>query len=205
MADPVMNAVKAVQNGDITTVLSWVCNADNGKADIKSEETGKTLLHEAADAPGVYFQSIVKTHPDGSKTPVNRHELIGKWLIILGAKVSHADHNGWTSLHFAVRDDRKIEMMQMLLIAGVDVLSVTNDGLTAFDILTTSNTSAKDHPVYVDMVAILAAATKKAKDAKELIIAQQEAFAMGNHERLGVGSMVLCLDPNVVWMILESM
>ena len=209
MADLVMNAdmVNAVHDAHVTTVLMWALNPDYGKiADIKSKETGKTLLHEVAGAPDQCFQLFFTIHPDGSKTPASRHTQIGKWLILhLGAKVSLADHIGWTSLHYAVLQGQKTEMMQMLLGEGVDVLSMTNDGLNAFDILTTSNTSAKDHPVYVDMVAILAAATKKAKDAKELIIAQQEAFAMGNHERLGAGSRVIRLDPNVVRMILEAM
>ncbi|KAJ1464485.1 hypothetical protein T484DRAFT_1869143, partial [Baffinella frigidus] len=32
----------------------------------------------------------------------------------------------------------------------------------------------------------------------------QEAFAMGQHERLGARSLVFCLEPGVVQMILQS-
>ena len=78
-------------------------------------------------------------------------------------------------------------VVRLLFDAGADVLAKTNKGQTPEDMAVTGSHSH-------------VAAMLKAEAVRR---AQCEAFATGQHERLGSGSWVRCLDAGVARMVMD--
>ena len=107
-------------------------------------------------------------------------------LLQHGADVSATDTDGWAPLHLAALHGHE-DVVQVLIEHRANVLAETNDGVTAEGLA-----ASRSH---LEVVAMLkAAAVTRAKCV---------AFAMGHHTRLGVGSRVEGLDPEVIRMVLE--
>jgi hypothetical protein len=122
-------------------------------------------------------------------------------LLDRGADLKSTTYEGQTPLHAAANYGR-MEMAQLLLDKGADLQSKTNDGQTAEDY-------ARHHPLVAAMLkaeaerreAVLKAEAERLEAVRK---AQCVAFAMGDHERLGAGSLVRWLDAGVVGMVLEQ-
>ena len=129
------------------------------------------------------------------------HAAIVEILLAKGADVNRVQGSGYqsrptytfeTPLHYAAELGAGLvyvrgTIMQMLLDKGADVHARNAFGETPEQVA-----SARGHP---NVAAVLRAAR----------LAQCEAFAMGQHERLGATSLVLGLEPGVVRMILDAL
>ena len=130
-------------------------------------------------------------------TALHRSAVMGhKEVVVLllekgGADVSAIDAAGMTALHRSSRWGHE-EVVRMLLDHGADVSVKDNVGETAQDLATARSR--------LQVVAML-----KAEPARREAVRTSRcvAFAMGQHERLGVGTRVRGLDPGVVRMVLE--
>jgi hypothetical protein len=97
------------------------------------------------------------------------------------------DNLGRTSLHHAASQGFD-SVVKMLLDKGADEQAKTNNGMTP----ETLATRESHHHT---------AALLKAEGVRRVTFV---AFAMGYHERLGAGSMVQGLEPEMVRMVLEQ-
>jgi ankyrin repeat protein len=104
------------------------------------------------------------------------------FLIERGADLNTVDMYGRTALHMAAFFGF-VDTVRVLVERGADVMIVENQGRTA-----------------AEMVCLGNPATALIKAEVERI--RNEAFAMGNHDRVGAASWVRALDPEVVRMIL---
>jgi hypothetical protein len=105
-------------------------------------------------------------------------------------------YRGWnnnTLLHLAAKSwhrENRAPLVQLLIDFGANVLLTNTDGYTPADLATL----VVERDPLVD--AIL--------ETERLRILKGEAFVMGNHPRLGAGSMMSRLDPEVLRMIWEG-
>jgi len=108
-------------------------------------------------------------------------------LVADGADVSAGGEAG-TPLHASAEggSEGNIDVAWLLLTVGADVTAKNKEGKTPEEVA-----SAQSHLRVARMLN--AAAVRRA-----------EAFAMGHHERLGAGSRVKNLEPEVVRMVLEA-
>ena len=114
---------------------------------------------------------------------------------IMSLHTCSSTSKGWTPLHYATSWGRE-EVVRVLLQHGGDVHSKSDDGRTPEDLASLEVASLGESRPYFQIAAMLKAeAVRRAKC---------EAFAMGMHARLGVGSRVLELDEGVVRMVLEQ-
>jgi len=109
-------------------------------------------------------------------------------LIDNAAEVSAKNKVGLTPLHLATFHGHKA-VVQLLIQRGAELSATTDAGLTPEDMATVG--------AHLQIAAML--------KAEALRRAQCEAFAMGQHERLGAGSWVQELEPGVVQMIVAAM
>jgi len=157
-----------------------------------------TSLHEAAlldfgSVARLLLQhgADVSARDDFGNTPLDTTARKGladlaELLLQHGSDVYNKDTDGMTALHWAASCGNEA-MVLMLLQHRSNVMAETHAGQTA-ESLATTNT-------HHDVVAIL--------QAEAVTRAKCVASAMGNHERLGVGSRVQSLHPEVVRMVLE--
>jgi ankyrin repeat protein len=115
-----------------------------------------------------------------------RHETVTRLLLEDGAEVSAKTNNGWTALHFAARGGSEA-LTVLLLDKGADEQAQTNAGNTPKHFAE----AGLHHQVGAILQAV---GVRRAKCV---------AFAMGHHERVGVGSRVKELDQKVLRMVLE--
>jgi hypothetical protein len=114
------------------------------------------------------------------------HRAVALVLLENGADVSSLDVAGRTALHLASMQGHA-ELVQLLIEHQANVLAEDNHGATAGDYATTES--------HLEVVALLKAeVVRRAKCV---------AFAMGHQERLGAGSAVRWLDPEVLRVVLE--
>jgi ankyrin repeat protein len=111
-------------------------------------------------------------------------------LMDMGAEVNLTGEFGLTPLHWAAtrQDEFSAEIVTMLLEKGADLSARDGSGETPAD-LATSLGQGK-------VLALLGAEAMRRAGA--------EAFAMGQHARLGAGSLVLVLEPELVRTILDQ-
>jgi len=163
-----------------TTPLSTA--SFSGHADVV-----EVLLDHGADASAKDAYGYTALH----RSALMGHKEVVVLLLENGADVSAIDGSGMTALHRSSRWGRE-EVVHMLLDHGADMSVKDNFGETAQDLATTRS--------HVQIVAML-----KAEPARREAVRTSKcvAFAMGQHERLGVGTRVRGLDPGVVRMVLE--
>lgn len=118
-------------------------------------------------------------------------------MITQGAHSSYRDYSGYTPMHWAVIL-HGAEMVKLLCDGGCDVVS------RDYKRRTPEKLAIREKKP--EVAAILKAEVVRREAVAEAERrARCEAFAMGNHERLGVESQVLSLDAGVVRMVLERM
>jgi len=169
----------AAQQGLDSLVLLLLQNgADlSKKANESGPFSGETALH-AASRRGHYAECA-------------GHERVVELLLEHGAEVSAKNANGQTPLHEAASSGREA-VVYALLNGGADDRLKSKHGDTPYDMAT--KYAARRSPWI--------AATIKAVAVHR---ARYVAFAMGQQERLGVGSRVMALDAGVVRIILDRM
>jgi ankyrin repeat protein len=115
-------------------------------------------------------------------------------LLVLekGVDISTKDNVGNTSMHFAAECGHYV-MARLLLEQGADVSLENNDGKTPLDV----STNRRCGPAWKneEIAALLR--------AEETRLAKCVMFAMGQHERLGAGSLIQTIPPELVKMILD--
>ena len=116
-------------------------------------------------------------------------------LLEQGADVSAKCNDGNTSLHGSAASGHWV-MVRMLLDQSADVSSENNDGKTPLDLC-------------ADRTNIPWVPTWRHEQVAALLLAEETrrvtwgAFTMGQHARLGAGSRVMTLHPELVKMILD--
>ena len=108
-------------------------------------------------------------------------------LLDRGADVNAKNNELYTPLHRAAQCGHRM-VVQMLLDRGADVRAKSRSGETAEDL---ASARGQAH------VAALLWATAKRR-------AECEALAMGQHERLGAGSLLLGIESGLLQMILDQ-
>ena len=114
------------------------------------------------------------------------HAAIVALLVEQNADVNAANSSGYTAIHQAALRGH-YDLVQLLIYHRANVLAQTNFGRTAETLA-----QSKAHHAVADIL-----------NAVTLSTANCVAFAMGLHERLGVRSTVVCLDPEVLRMVLQ--
>ena len=112
-------------------------------------------------------------------------------LLENGADVNEKATSGITPLHEAARRGFR-EVVRLLIHKGADLQSQNIAGATAEDDATANGN--------VEIAVILRA---EAERQAERLRVRQVAFAMGLHDRLGAGSIVRALDPEVLRIVLQ--
>ena len=164
------------------------------------------LLNKGAD--------VNATMPGNGKTPLyyaifTGRPAIVKQLLDHGAFVNQVmnkgKNQGMTSLHHAAKSNTDpVRITQMLLDRGADIFARNKAGQTPEDI---AEAGVENLSTDADSFALLLDEKKKVAAllrAEATRRAQCVAFATGHHGRLGAGSLVLSLHPEVVRMILEQ-
>ena len=126
----------------------------------------------------------------GAIGAIGGHVGVVQLLVDNGADVNLSTESGETPLHIAAWD-RNGTIVQILLDHGADLHARTVYGDTPEDL--TRESEAKGNRGTGQVAALLRA----------VATAQYEAFAMGNHTRLGATSLVQGLDEDLVRMVLE--
>ena len=150
---------------------------ENG-ADVESKEKdGTTALHSAANGAGALL------------------------LLQRGADVFSTDANGLTALHWAALR-KKPDVVQVLIEHRADASAKDNGGGTPGDWVTLDSTQYSAPHAHVQAVSALSMLTAEKMRRKNATL-KSVAFAMGHYARLGAGSLVAWLEPEVVRMVLE--
>ena len=115
---------------------------------------------------------------------------VAQVLLEHGADVSSKDPMGGTALHWAILQGWE-PVVRVLIEHRANVLAETNEGVTPLKMVNMAYSAP-----YPEVVAMVKAeAVSRAKCV---------AFAMGHHERLGAGSVVEGLEPEVLRKVLEQ-
>jgi ankyrin repeat protein len=186
------------------------------------EEVVKLLLTHGADASAKDNRQLTTMH---YLIMFNRMEMLFIFLEH-GVEVSPRDRHGFTPLHCAVESrDNSMAQVLLLLENGADVNAKATSGITPLheaarrgfrevvrllvhkkaDLQSQTITGATAEDVatangHVEIAGILRA---EAERQAERLRVRQVAFAMGLHDRLGAGSIVLRLDPGVLRIVLQ--
>jgi ankyrin repeat protein len=173
------------------------------------------MLHSAAGSGAEAVARILlkngaspsATNTNG-ETPLHIVENLGvaRLLLEYGSSVHSKDKGGRTPLHMVARTSRGLENLEVahiLLQHGADPSAKQDNGKTPLDIATTKLGWSKRCATpgrsdeYKKIEVLLREALERARRAKCF------AFAMGQHARLGAGSIVMELSPDVLEMILD--
>jgi ankyrin repeat protein len=158
--------------------------ASNGN----SAETTQLLIDygadiEARDGYGATPLSTAAQNRDNGYAPV------AEVLLKNGADVNTIDRNGMTPLHHAVRRGH-VDVVRILIKHRANMLIVSTNGRTAEDRIQLLDT------IEPAVVVLIKAEFERVR------VAQCEAFAMGQHKRLGDESWVHSLSEEGVRMVL---
>ncbi|KAJ1482331.1 ankyrin repeat-containing domain protein, partial [Baffinella frigidus] len=165
-------ALLNVKNNDGVTPLHHAARARRGR-----EAVALVLLQHGADVTAEEAYGRTALHLAAFKG----HGAMARLLLQHGADVSANDSHGLTALHIGAFQGHAT-VVRVLIEHRANVLAETNLGWTAVFIAAVHS--------HLEVVAMLKAeAVSRAKCV---------AFAMGHHARLGAGSMVEALDPEVV-------
>jgi predicted Fe-Mo cluster-binding NifX family protein len=179
--------VNAVSDGDRRTPLHIASTKSRGG------ETVKMLL----DAGAVVDERNYVEGLHSNTTPLMSASGIGyssavELLISNGADVNAVTSLGYTSLHFAICGCN-LDIVAMLINNGADMTAVTNNGENVDDMI------GWIYERYPEKAVLIEAEIERARAPL------REAFAMGNHERLGARSLVQWLSAEEMRMVFEQM
>jgi hypothetical protein len=201
---PLICAAKWGYVGKVKLLLEYNANVS------ATRKNGETPLHLAARACDNSLEVVMLLIDAGADPSVRDHRgmtplmraaqtlwgvdpMVLDVLLRGGAYVNASDNNGWTALHYAVNNGLPAiyhglsEVVDILLKHGANVMAMSNDGRTVGDMLDDNN----------DIHEFRA----RINEAIERV--RNEAFAMGQHERLGSDVFMRELGPDVVRMILH--
>jgi ankyrin repeat protein len=120
------------------------------------------------------------------------HPHVARILLKRGVDVSDKGNDGNTSLHWAAESGHLL-MVRLLLKQGADISAENNDGKTPIDV-STNRLYGPDWK-HEEVTALL-----RAEETRQ---ATWGAFMMGQHERLGAGSLINTIPPELAKMILD--
>ena len=136
--------------------------------------------------------ALFRTAPQIDDEAWSGHLHVALMLLEQGADVSDKDNYGNTSLH-AAAEYGHCEMVRLLLNKGADISAENNDGKTPIDV-STNRLYGPDWK-HEEVTALL-----RAEETRQ---ATWGAFMMGQHERLGAGSLINTIPPELAKMILD--
>ena len=182
------------KDNDGTTPLHWVawsgakefvCLLLERGADVSAKnKNGETPLHFTAQM---------------QEDAWNGHEEVALLLLKDGADIFDKDNDGETALHFSTVYGHS-EMVRFLLEHGADISARNKDGKTPLDvsasILDLGEVSPASASGHEKVAALLRAEVRRR--------ATWTAVAMGQHARLGAGSIITTLPPELVKMVLDQ-
>jgi len=186
------------------------------------EEVVKLLLTHGADASAKDNRQLTIMH---YLIMFNRMEMLFIFLEH-GVEVSPRDRHGFTPLHCAVESrDNSMAQVLLLLENGADVNVKATSGITPLheaarrgfrevvrllihkgaDLQSQNiaGATAEDDATANGNVEIAVILRAEAERQAERLRVRQVAFAMGLHDRLGAGSIVQVLDPEVLRIVLQ--
>jgi ankyrin repeat protein len=171
-----------VRDPRLATALHWA--SDQG-----DWASAFTLLAHHAEVDLRDGDGWTPLHVAAHKGHVDIIILLLQWNPDVSAKVDVAPINfGYTPLHFAAKYGH-VEAVQTLIDRGADVMSVAADGGTPEGVATAHG--------HLHIAAIINAAGVQ-RD-------RFMAFAMGHHQRLGQGSSVMPVEPEMMRLILSHL
>jgi ankyrin repeat protein len=188
---PLMKAAK--QGGEESILLLLQHGADVSATDQNGDTPLMGAVRRGLDATAdllITHGANVSARNHFGKTPMSiaahqGHAVVVALLVEKNADVNAVDNHGYTAMHQAAREGH-CNVVRLLLHHGANVLARTDFGCTA--------ETLAEEGAYHAVAGLLKAVT--------LSNAKCVAFAMGHHERLRVGSMVVRLDPEVLRMVL---
>jgi len=165
-----------------------------GKMDILLAKTMRLLLQCGAD---------VNRQQVGDRRSTALHNattfpLAVATLLAYGADTearTTPDYGSETPLFLYLFEDPDVECIRLLIRGGANVFARCDERYTAVE---EAMKQSVHHPKAAQLVM---AQAKRIEDAQR--IARREAFAMGKVDRLGVGSRVSHLEPELIRMVLE--
>jgi ankyrin repeat protein len=170
--------------GDTNAVLDLL----NHGADTSAKNSaGQTPLHWTAGQIHEQWHG----HPD-----------VALMLLERGVDISTKDNDGNTSLHVAA-EHKHILMVRLLLEQGADVCAENSDGKTPLDVSTNILSGPAWKHEEVTAALLKAVLIEKARQAEEARQVTWGALVMGQHERLGAGSLIKTIPPELAKMILD--
>ena len=177
------------------TLLHWAAVEDDHE---KGDAIALLLLQHGADVSARNYEQRTALH----QASMHGHAAVAQVLLDNGADVSSTDQMGFTALHLGT-SQQHVDVVRLLIAHRANVLarahSVVEDGVTLNGVTPVDSailaSLESQRPIPHEVIAmIMAEAVSRAKCL---------AFAMGHHERLGAGSMMEGLEPEVLRQVLE--
>ena len=201
------HGAKISENGDAAgetllgdcggTLLHWAAFQDDHE---KGDAIALLLLQHGADVSAKNNEQMTPL----LKAAMHGQAAVAQVLLENGADVSSTDEMGFTALHLGVSQGHP-ELVRLLIAHRANVLARTHpfdddgvilNGVTPVDLVVLRSLESESQPsIPNEVIAMI--------KAEALSRAKCVAFAMGHHERLGAGSMVEGLEPEVLRQVLE--